>query len=63
VNDQEQRVTHDGRGRLTEVFYQANGSTQETRHNLAGLVQSSSDEDNVTRSYTYEPLYGRMEKV
>jgi YD repeat-containing protein len=60
VNGQVQRFTYDGRGRLTEVFYPADGSTRSTLYNQAGLVESTLDEDQVSAEYTYEPVYGRL---
>jgi YD repeat-containing protein len=60
VNGQVQRFTYDGRGRLTEVFYPADGSTRSTLYNQAGLVESTLDEDQVSAEYIYEPAYGRL---
>jgi RHS repeat-associated protein len=63
VNGQIQTFTYDGRMRLREIAYQADGSRRIIDYNTAGLLESTVDNDDVSLTYAYEPTYGRLDRT
>jgi RHS repeat-associated protein len=60
VNAQVINFTYDGRARLQEFIYQADGSRKKIQFNVAGLVESRTDEDGVHDAYIYDSSHGRL---
>ncbi len=60
VNGQSESFTYDGRGRITVITHQADGSASSVSHNTAGLPYARTDEDGVISSFEYEAVYGRL---
>ncbi len=63
INSRSKSFTYDGRGRITAVSNQADGSNSSIVYNTAGLVDSGADEDGVTKNFEYDPLYGRLAEL
>ena len=61
VNGQSEDYTFDGRGRLTSVKHQADANPETVPYNTSGEVAGRVDEDGVTRSLSYDSIYGRLE--
>ncbi|MCK4541357.1 MAG: RHS repeat protein [Spirochaetales bacterium] len=62
VNSQSKGFTYDGRGRVTLITNNADGSTNSVIYNTAGLLDSRTDEDGVISSFEYDPVYGRLSR-
>jgi len=63
VNGRSKSFTYDGRGRITAITHQADGSTSNIAYNTAGLVDSRTDEDGVTTNFEYDAVYGRLTRT
>ncbi len=59
-NGKSRHFEYDGRGRVTDIDYLADSSTSSIVYNIAGLPDSTIDEDGVTRAFQYFPDYGRL---
>jgi RHS repeat-associated protein len=60
INNQLKDFTYDGRGRVTLITNNADGSTNSVIYNTAGLLKSRTDEDGVISSFEYDPVYGKL---
>lgn len=60
VNGQSNSFTYDGRGRITVIIHQADGSASSVSYNIAGLPDARTDEDGIISSFEYDPVYGRL---
>lgn len=60
INDVTTTLTYDGRGRVIETENQANGAQTIKTYNQ-GLLEQTTDPDGITRTYTYDPDYGRLD--
>jgi len=63
VNNQSKGFTYDGRGRVTLIINNADGSTNSVIYNTAGFPDSRTDEDGVIKSFLYDTLYGRLART
>jgi RHS repeat-associated protein len=63
INNQSKGFTYDGRGRVTLITNNADGSTTSVIYNTAGFPDSRTDEDGVIKSFLYDTLYGRLVKT
>ncbi len=63
VNSQADTFTYDGRGRVTGISHLADGSSSSISYNNAGKIESKTDEDGVSYSYTYDASYGRLSRL
>ena len=62
VNNRSEHFTYDERGRVTAVSHQADASTAGVTYNIAGLLDSRTDEDGVAVSFEYDVNYGRLSR-
>ncbi|CAB1058714.1 Rhs family protein, partial [Olavius sp. associated proteobacterium Delta 1] len=60
VNSQSEIFTYDGRGRVTAVTHEADGSSRTVLYNSAGRPNTTTDEDDVSFSFDYDALSGRL---
>ena len=63
VNNQSKGFIYDGRGRITLITNNADGSSSSVIYNTAGLPDSREDEDGVISSFEYDSVYGRMSRT
>lgn len=63
VNNQSKGFIYDGRGRVTLITNNADGSTNSVIYNTAGLPDSRTDEDGVISSSLYDTIYGRLART
>jgi RHS repeat-associated protein len=63
VNAQLRELTYDGRGRVVTFKNHADGSSKDIVYNLAGLPESVTDEDGVSRYFDYDTEYGRLVRI
>jgi YD repeat-containing protein len=63
VNNQSIRFSYDGRGRVTTTFYDADQSTAGLSYNTAGLVDTTTDEDDVYKNFEYYTDYARLYRI
>jgi YD repeat-containing protein len=62
VNNQTIRFTYDGRGRITSKTYDADQSSGIAVYNT-GLLETTTDEDGVIASYTYDAVHDRLDRI
>ncbi|MCF8080950.1 MAG: RHS domain-containing protein, partial [Desulfobacterales bacterium] len=60
LNGQTTEYSYDGRGRVTQIAYLADGSTQTFSYGQNGELEVKTDEDGVSRTYVYESTNGRL---
>ncbi|MBW2027984.1 MAG: RHS repeat protein [Deltaproteobacteria bacterium] len=63
VNAQSRSFTYDHLGRVTSISYTADGKSTEVSYDLSGKPLSLTDEDGVTRNFSYDPEYGRLARI
>ena len=63
VSGQIESFVYDGRGRVTTVTHLADGSTSSLTYSTAGMIANTTDEDSITRTNEYDPVYGRLAKI
>jgi RHS repeat-associated protein len=63
VNGQSKNFTYDGRGRITALTNEADGSSSTIAYNLSGFPDTTTDEDSVSRSFIYDTIYGRLANI
>ncbi|MCF8068685.1 MAG: RHS domain-containing protein, partial [Desulfobacterales bacterium] len=63
VNNQDTLLAYDGRGRKISTTHDADSSVFSTVYNIAGLRESTTDEDGVSRTYSYGNNYGRLDLI
>ena len=63
VNNQSKGFTYDGRGRVTVITNNADGSSSSVIYNTADLPDSRTDEDGVIKSFLYDTPYGRLART
>ncbi|MHC1724910.1 MAG: RHS repeat-associated core domain-containing protein [Syntrophobacteraceae bacterium] len=63
VNSQSRDLVFDGKGRLRQITYVADGSTKKYVYNLAGKLDSQTDEDEVGQTYGYTSNYGHLNRI
>jgi YD repeat-containing protein len=62
VNNQSTIFSYDGRGRITSITHNADSSIGSLFYN-AGKLDTTTDEDGVTRSFAYDSTYDRLERI
>ncbi len=62
VNGQSTRFEYDGRSRLTKIIFTADGGSKSASY-IDGLLETTTDEDGVSRFYEYEPATGRLYRI
>jgi len=63
INNQSKGFTYDGRGRVTLITNNADGSTNSVIYNTAGLPETRTDEDGVISSFEYNSVCGRLSRT
>jgi RHS repeat-associated protein len=63
VNVQSKGFTYDGKGRITSTTNLADGSTESISYNIAGLLDTTTDEDGVPKYCDYDSTYGRLTRI
>lgn len=63
VNGQPRGISYNGRGRITAIINDADGSATTFSYNIAGKPDSVTDPDVITQSFDYDTDYGRLIRV
>ncbi len=63
VNGQSISYRYDGRGRPTAVITGPEGAATNVSYTLGGKPASITDPDNVTRTFIYDPEFGRLSRI
>jgi len=63
VNRQSKSFSYDGRGRITAVTNEDDGTSTSFDYNMAGQLDSMTDPDGITHSFDYDAEYGRLIRI
>jgi RHS repeat-associated protein len=63
VNGQSTRLSYDGRGRVTATFHDTDQSSSNISYNIAGLPDTTTDEDGVYKNFVYDADFDRLSRI